>query len=457
MLYSNARVRYLAALGLPALPLTIGLIACDGASNPQPEVPPLPTATAEPAGATTSAEPIATATAEPTATAVAQPTATATAAPTATATTQPAVSSWIPVPPPKPGPPGPPGPPKVTEPKASCPEGNFCLASAPARAGHGTAPAPYETCASSTLTPGSSGPSSHIFVRFDAEITKHERKDHPDACCYHWTSLCPGGRALRGSEGAVTAESVVRRDWCAEAPRVAASTTAEEREALAAHWEREAAMEHASVAAFARASLSLLAAGAPADLVARTHAAALDEVAHARLTYALAASYSGTHRGPGPLAVGALPPVATSLADLAAETFIDACAGESVAALALREAAAAAVDPEVAEVLTRIAADEERHAELAWRTVAWALRAGGAGVRQALLASVRRLEDELLAAEGTGAPDAMDLRAHGVLGAAAQREIRRRALADVVLPCARGLLSLADGSPERCTNAQAAS
>src|SRR6185369_6085591 len=86
-----------------------------------------------------------------------------------------------------------------------------------------------------------------------------------------------------------------------------------------------------------------------------------------------------------------------SLAELAAETFADACAGETVAALALREAAAAPCDPIVRDLLSRIADDEERHAELAWRTVAWALTAGGAPVRDALTAAAADVARELAA------------------------------------------------------------
>src|SRR5262249_21588545 len=155
------------------------------------------------------------------------------------------------------------------------------------------------------------------------------------------------------------------------------------RAALAAHWEREAAFEHASVAAFARASLALLAAGAPPDLVAATHAAAIDEIEHARLGYALASAYGAEPRGPAALPAAA-PPFSGSLEDLAVETLIDACAGESAAALALREASAAVRDEGVRAVLSRIADDEERHAELAFRTVAWAARAGGEPVARAL-------------------------------------------------------------------------
>ena len=49
------------------------------------------------------------------------------------------------------------------------------------------------------------------------------------------------------------------------------------RRAIAQHWTRAAQMEHASVAAFSRFSLQLLAVGAPPSLLEDAHRAALDE------------------------------------------------------------------------------------------------------------------------------------------------------------------------------------
>ena len=46
-------------------------------------------------------------------------------------------------------------------------------------------------------------------------------------------------------------------------------------------------------------------------------------------------------------------------------------------------------DEETRRVLARIAEDEARHAELAWRTVSWALRVGGPAVRDSLRSEAR--------------------------------------------------------------------
>src|SRR5262245_52773660 len=56
----------------------------------------------------------------------------------------------------------------------------------------------------------------------------------------------------------------------------------------ARRWARAAQYEHASVASFARFSLELLALGAPSDLIARAHRAAIDELEHTELALGVA-------------------------------------------------------------------------------------------------------------------------------------------------------------------------
>src|SRR5271170_8127653 len=74
-----------------------------------------------------------------------------------------------------------------------------------------------------------------------------------------------------------------------------------------------------------------------------------------------------------------------------ATTFAEGCIGETVAALEATEALAEGEgrDPALAAVLTMIAEDEARHAELAWRSVAWMVRSFGAAAREALVDALR--------------------------------------------------------------------
>ena len=221
----------------------------------------------------------------------------------------------------------------------------------------------------------------------------------------------------------------------------------EARAALAAAWTADALLEHASVASFSRLSLALLSAGAPADLVAGAHRAALDEIRHARLCFALASAYAGEEIAPGPFPLEPEVRAAAGLAEIAASAVREGCVGETVAAATAAEQRAGARDPAVRAALAGIAEDEARHAELAWRIVAWAVRAGGSEVRaaaaRALVEAVGSARRGPGAERGEGEEAA--LRAHGRLSAPAAEEAVRAALAEVVVPCARALL--ASGAP----------
>jgi hypothetical protein len=208
-------------------------------------------------------------------------------------------------------------------------------------------------------------------------------------------------------------------------------------------------MEHASIAAFARASLELLALGAPPDLLAAVHAAALDEVRHARVAYTLASVYAGGATfGPAALPAAALPFGEIRACDVARATFIDGCAGEAVAALALAEAGRRAVHPALRRALTAMAEDEARHAELAYRIVAWALCIGGDMAAAAVREAVASLVDGILNGDGALGDSAfgidpsasLDLTSHGVLGSEDRRTLWTRAASEVIIPCATVML-----------------
>jgi hypothetical protein len=139
-------------------------------------------------------------------------------------------------------------------------------------------------------------------------------------------------------------------------------------------------------------------------------------------------------------------PVAASLAELAASAVREGCVGESIAAVLAAEQLARATDPAVREALAAIADDEARHAELAFRAVAWALAAGGAEVRAAVAAAFEDAARRLPEAGDPGEDPTGALAAHGRLDAVAGRAAAARALCEVVLPCARALLG-DEGTP----------
>ncbi|MFZ5477647.1 MAG: ferritin-like domain-containing protein [Myxococcota bacterium] len=263
-----------------------------------------------------------------------------------------------------------------------------------------------------------------------------------DRCCYPVVnkddplSACVVGRPYV-EDGAIVTAGEERRagGWRrGRAPKVAGLTAAERR-VLAEAWSEDARTEHAAVAAFARFAMELMAHGAPADLVAEAHRAALDEVRHAKLAFAIASGYAGEELAPGAFPFGAAVPLAPDLPSLAAAVAREGCVGESVVALLAADALARATDPAVRATLAVIARDEARHAELAWRTLRWAIEVGGEPVREAVAAVFAEV-----ARVGIVQPDVTTgaarevLDAHGRIGEADTVRGVARALREVVLP-----------------------
>jgi hypothetical protein len=212
-------------------------------------------------------------------------------------------------------------------------------------------------------------------------------------CCYAAQvvdptpgSDCDVGRPFHEGHRAVVSGVVPRDDWGGAALAVP-TRSAPADPTRAAAWARAGVAEHASIAAFSKLALELLAHGAPAALVRKVHAAGLDEIDHAERCFALAARFGGVAVGPGAFPFTAPIDAARPLAALAADAVREGCVGETVGAVLARAAASSAPDPDVRAALAAIAADEERHAALSWEVVAWALRVGGPSVKVAVTAA----------------------------------------------------------------------
>lgn len=149
--------------------------------------------------------------------------------------------------------------------------------------------------------------------------------------------------------------------------------TGAQRARLAESWAEAALAEHASIGSFGRFALQLLAVGAPPELLEQAHHAALDEVRHARQSFAVASAYAGEALGPGPLPLEGDLLGPTDLRSVLVATVTEGCVGETLAAMEAEACAVACVEPEVRDILAGIAADEARHAALAWAFARWAL------------------------------------------------------------------------------------
>ena len=263
-------------------------------------------------------------------------------------------------------------------------------------------------------------------------------------CCYDATIIvmCVEGRALRSEDGPVVASvEAARRGWSEESVSPALDgLSAEARALLASRWVRGGLFEHASVASFSRLALALLAASADAELVRAAHEAALDEVRHAKLSFSLASAYEGAPIAPSALPLAAALPVESDLVELAVSSVIDGAVGETLAAALAAEQAATATDPAVRRVLEGIADDEGRHAELAFKVIAFAIASGGERVREAVSRAFAEVSRRLPEPPPELPLDPAIASAHGHIARERAREVFVRAMDDVVLPLGRALV-----------------
>lgn len=248
---------------------------------------------------------------------------------------------------------------------------------------------------------------------------------------------CAIGRPLLVEGAARTAPTAQRSDWLADL-ELEADVSPPLAAALCERWTAVAALEHASVASFARFTLELLAHAAPPDLVADAQRAALDEIEHAKLAWSLASLWSERPLGPGPLAMGDVV-VVRPLEDMVVALVKEACVGETLGAAEACALADAAGHPTLAAVLENIASDEQRHAALAWRTLRWLLATHGERVRLAALVAAAEAEAELRA-ELTRPEVELVEPAWGLLGHDTLLARRREAFHEVVRPLLRATL-----------------
>lgn len=251
---------------------------------------------------------------------------------------------------------------------------------------------------------------------------------------------CAVGRPFLVDGLARAANVVGRSDWLLPLDLELGAASLSEREAAGVAWCRIGQMEHASVAAFARFALQLLSLGAPPSLVEAATSAMADETRHAQLAFGVASSLLGRAVGPAVLDVEQSL-LETSLVDIARLVIREGCIGETCAALEAREAALHAAQPELAQLLQRVADDESRHAELAWRFVSYALERDPQRIG-ALLQDELLEERSLVESAHLPATSAHELAAAalGILPERLRGELRAVALRQVVAPCAMALL-----------------
>jgi hypothetical protein len=219
--------------------------------------------------------------------------------------------------------------------------------------------------------------------------------------------------------------------------------TAEQREFIGRAWLDDGLAEHASVASFARFALLALKLGAPPRLLAAAARAMDDEIRHAKLCFSVAARFLGRNLGPGPFDIGTIGPDDQTPEAILTGTVIEGCVGETIAAAVVRFASEHAEDAAIVRVLTEIADDEARHAELAWDFLAWMLAGVESHTNVARLAFVEALSS--FAADGPeNVPDIAPR--YGILALATKRDVRADTVRGQIVPRAASLLNVPSSS-----------
>lgn len=215
-----------------------------------------------------------------------------------------------------------------------------------------------------------------------------------------------------------------------------ASVDGSVQDGLAAQWRENGRTEHASVAAFARLTLDLMALGAPPALVAAANRDALDEIRHTELCFSLARALDGKAESPAAFpeasrarTLPASRPLA--LAALAVDSLVDGALHEGVSARVIAKLAKRCEHAEIRAVLKEIAADEGRHAAHGWEVVEWCLAEGGAPVADAMRGAVRALPHSTHSGLPAAAEDSSWER-YGIHGRALEAEQLAGTRADLV-------------------------
>jgi hypothetical protein len=223
-----------------------------------------------------------------------------------------------------------------------------------------------------------------------------------------YSVLYARGRQLR-EQGELKLPPVQRGgDWAGDGERIVLPE--EVRSGVASAWRENGRTEHASVAAFARTSLELVALGAPPELLVDAANDAVDEIRHTEACFALARALDGEALSPGPFpeasSAGALRgDRASRLAELAVVSLVDGALHEGVSARVIARLVERCEVPAIREVLQQLASDEERHAAHAWDVLAFCLQQGGEPVRRALREAAPRIPDTIHSPHLRGAED----------------------------------------------------
>lgn len=168
------------------------------------------------------------------------------------------------------------------------------------------------------------------------------------------------------------------------------------RAALEALWLHDARGEHASIPAFSRISWQLAMIGAPPELLEWAHKAALEEIGHARLCFAIAEGYGNRSYSVQPIpemSEGGFDLTNDPIELVATETLFDGCLVEGFFANLASAAAMQCEEPATLAALEQIAREEKSHAAFSWTLLEWLLEQHPVKVRAIIQNALLALEN----------------------------------------------------------------
>lgn len=212
-------------------------------------------------------------------------------------------------------------------------------------------------------------------------------------------------------------------------------------------WIQQAEAEHASVASFARHTLQLMSMGAPAKLLTSSQQASLDEIKHAKMSYGIASAFLDSDVSPGALDVdGSLETL--QIKDIIQSVIQEGCIGETLSAIEAHFAAYHSKDDAIKDILTEIAVDEARHAQLAWDTIMWITKKYSEYrplVKETFRAELKRqstfVTDNIQSLQTTLCTDSSKddyFQAYGILSHSNKNNVRNAGIQQVIAPIYNG-------------------
>jgi hypothetical protein len=188
--------------------------------------------------------------------------------------------------------------------------------------------------------------------------------------------------------------------------------------------------EHASVAAFARFVLHLMSLGSPPDLLLDAIRAMEEEVHHARLCFGIARQFTDEASSPGRMELSGIFDQGDDPGSILRAAILEGCFEETISAAYAQVALERVQEPSIRTALATIAADEARHADLAWRFVSWTIQT---------YPELRSVAEECFA-KAFAKPKEIEqdewelLEPYGYLRSSSKHEVRAATLRDVIIP-----------------------